>query len=451
MLIRDLGLDFVSNGMKSNNKFEFSCALVLAALAMISASSLAQPLERVVAEVVRLHPKLSSARAGALGVQAEIEVAQAALNPKLNFSGGGGRGYSFSNGGVSAAGDIIAQGVYPLYDGRRSLNEISRQEYRFLTAQQKADQVRDQLIAIAVDAYIEVGKQEALMKLAADNVQAHQDLMNKVLEIVKLDRGRGVDATQVAVRLQQAKVNLNAQRNAHSEARAVLADLLGRNDYEALAVKDPSSSMPKNLLEANTWLGDHPTMKAAQSDARVSDYAAQIAAAWAKPRVDVLGTLSNPQSAVNSRYFSNFDVRLGVQWSAFDGGAGRAAERAASLQKVAAEEQIKAVLKDLASDVSRTWSQMRSREGRFTEFVDLALRAREVREAYWEQFRIGRRSILDLLNAENEGFQASLNAEQVRQEMLQYQYRVLSSTGRLSRWLELDEPVVNVGAVPTKN
>jgi outer membrane protein, adhesin transport system len=192
-------------------------------------------------------------------------------------------------------------------------------------------------------------------------------------------------------------------------------------------------------------------MKAARAEAKVSDYASQIAAAWSKPSIDVLGTLSNPSSALNSRYFSNFDVRLGIQWSAFDGGAGRAAERAAEMQRLAAEEQIKAVQKDLATDVSRAWSQMRSREGRFTEFVDLALRAREVRAAYWEQFRIGRRSILDLLNAENEGFQASLNAEQARQEMLQFQYRVLSSTGRLSKWLELDEPVVNVGAAPTKN
>jgi outer membrane protein, adhesin transport system len=423
--------------MKSKRKIEHVVLILWAASGLFSSPLAAQPIERIVAEALRNHPKLAAARAGAFGVQAEIEVAQAALKPKLNFSGGGGRGFSFASGGAAPAGDIVAQGVYPLYDGLRSVNEINRQEYRFLTSQQKADQVRDQLIAVVADAYVEVGKQEALVKLASDNVDAHQDLMSKVLEIVKLDRGRGVDATQVAVRLQQAKVNLNAQRNAFNEARAVLADLLGRDDFVVLVAKDPATGMPPSLVEANTWLQEHPTMKAARAEAKVSDYASQIAAAWSKPRIDVLGTLSNPSSALNSRYFSNFDVRLGIQWSAFDGGAGRAAERAAEMQRLAAEEQIKAVQKDLATDVSRAWSQMRSREGRFTEFV--------------EQFRIGRRSILDLLNAENEGFQASLNAEQARQEMLQFQYRVLSSTGRLSKWLELDEPVVNVGAAPTKN
>jgi outer membrane protein, adhesin transport system len=437
--------------MKINKKHTFLMLLLSLGGNIISESSLAQPLEKVVAEAIRNHPKLAAARAGAYGVQAEIEVAQAALRPKLNFSGGGGRGYSFASGSVSPGGDIVAQGSYPLYDGKRSINEIGRQEARFSNAQQKADQTRDQLVASTTDAYIEVVKQEALVKLSADNVQQHQNLMAKVLEIVQLDRGRGVDATQVAVRLQQAKVNLNAQRNALNEAKAVLADLLGRADFEATTVKDPASALPKSLGEATALLDDHPSIKAARADAKTSDYAAQIAGAWSKPKVDVLGTLSNPSSALNSRYFSNFDVRLGVQWSAFDGGAGRAAERAAALQKQASEEQIKVVLRELSTDVSRSWSQMQSREGRFTEFVDLALRARAVREAYWEQFRIGRRSILDLLNAENEGYQATLSAEQVRQEMIQFQYRVLSSTGTLSKWLELDEPVVPVDAAAIKN
>ncbi len=437
--------------MNFNNKSLFLIVFLCLVENLFGESVRAQTLERLVAEAVRNHPRLSAARAGAYGVQAEIEVAQAALRPKLNFSGGGGRGYSFASGGVSPGGDIVAQGSYPLYDGKRSLNEISRQESRFSNAQQKADQIRDQLVGSTTDAYIEVVKQEALVKLSAENVQAHQSLMSKVLEIVQLDRGRAIDATQVAVRLQQAKVNLNAQRNALNEAKAALADLLGRPDFEATTVKDPTSALPKNLGEATTLLDNHPSIKAARADAKTSDYAAQIAAAWSKPKVDVLGTLSNPSSALNSRYFSNFDVRLGVQWSAFDGGAGRAAERAAELQKQASEEQVKVVLRELSTDVSRSWAQMQSREGRFTEFVDLSLRARAVREAYWEQFRIGRRSILDLLNAENEGFQATLSAEQVRQEMIQFQYRVLSSTGTLSKWLELDEPVVPSDAAAIKN
>jgi outer membrane protein TolC len=408
----------------------------------ISVCSQAQPLEAVVADVVRTHPRLTAARAGAYGVEAEIEVANAALRPKLGFSGGAGRGRNFSSNTANPAGDISMQGSLPLYDGNRSINEIARQESRFVNASERANQVRDTLINQTTDAYIEVIKQQSLEKIAISNVEAHESLMAKVNEIVQLDRGRAIDATQVAVRLQQARVNLNARRNALNEANTALEDLTGRAIQGEKMVRDPSSIMPSGLPEATAWLDDHPSVKAARADAKAAERAAQIAAAWAQPKVDLLGTLSNPNSFTNHRYFSNADVRLGVQWSAFDGGAGKAAAASANQQKIAAAEQTKSVVRDLSSDVSRSWAQMKSREGRFVAYTDLAKRAREVREAYWEQFRIGRRSILDLLNAENEGFLATLQAEQERQELMQNQYRVLATTGRLAKWLGLDEPVV---------
>jgi outer membrane protein TolC len=422
--------------------FQNQVLLVGMASMLFSSGIQAQPLEAVVADVLRTHPRLAAARASALGVESEIEVANAALRPKLGFSGGAGRGRNFATNNVNPAGDIAMQGTYPLYDGNRAINEIARQESRFVNAAQRANQVRDTLISQTSDAYIEVIKQESLEKIALSNVEAHESLMAKVTEIVQLDRGRAIDATQVAVRLQQAKVNLNARRNALNEAITALEDLTGQRQGNQKVVRDPASVMPGSLPEATLLLQDHPNAKAARADAKAADRAAQIAAAWDKPRIDLLGTLSNPSSFSNTRYFSNADVRLGVQWSAFDGGAGKAAAVATNQQAIAANEQVKSVVRDLSTDVSRSWAQMKSREGRFIAFSDLAKRAREVREAYWEQFRIGRRSILDLLNAENEGFLATLQAEQERQELLQNQYRVLATTGRLSSWLGLDEPVI---------
>jgi outer membrane protein TolC len=420
--------------------------IFLAAATMSSASfstdSFSQSLYVTVERVVKSHPRLAAARAGALGVESEIEVANAALRPKLGFSGGTGRGYNFGSNVATPAGDIQMQGTYPLYDGNRSLNEIARQESRFVNAAQRANQVRDVLISQTADAYIEVIKQEALEKIALGNVEAHESLMTKVNDIVFLDRGRAVDAIQVAVRLQQARVNLNARRNALNEAITALEDLTTSKVVVESKASDPISAMPTSLPEAMMWLEDHPSVKASRADAVAADKAAQIAAAWDKPKVDLLGTLSNPSSFSNSRYFSSADVRLGVQWAAFDGGAGKAAAAAASQQKIAAAEQVKSIVRDLSTDVSRSWAQMKSREGRFLAYSDLAKRAKEVREAYWEQFRIGRRSILDLLNAENEGFLATLQAEQERQELIQNQYRVLATTGRLAKWLGLDEPVV---------
>jgi outer membrane protein, adhesin transport system len=416
------------------------CALIALTASLVCQ---AQTLEALVAEAIREHPRVLAARASALGVKSEIDIAASALEPRLSVSGGGGRNYSFAGGNASRTGDVILQGSYPLWDADRSVNEINRQEARFLNAQQKADQIRELLIAQTADAYIEIVKQEGLLKISKDNVQAHLGLMEKVEEIVKLDRGRGIDAIQVAVRLQMARVTMSTRQNGLSEARAALADLVGRTDTKILDPRDPSNSLPQSLEQAATWLTTHPSVKAAMADAKVADYAAKIASTWAYPKVELLGSLNNPTSAVNNRYFSGFDVRLGVQWPLFDGGAGKAAESVAIQQKTVAQESVKALLRELSTEVSRQWFQVQSREGRFAAYGDLAMRASAVREAYWEQFRIGRRSILDLLNAENEVFQAMLAAETERQERVQLQYRLLAATGRLAQWLGLAEPNVS--------
>ena len=60
-----------------------------------------------------------------------------------------------------------------------------------------------------------------------------------------------------------------------------------------------------------------------------------------------------------------------------------------------------------------------------------------VRDNYWEQFKIARRSILDLLNVENEIFQARTSAQTDAAEQEQARYRVLAATARLGEFFNL--------------
>jgi adhesin transport system outer membrane protein len=58
-----------------------------------------------------------------------------------------------------------------------------------------------------------------------------------------------------------------------------------------------------------------------------------------------------------------------------------------------------------------------------------------VRAAYWEQFQIGKRSIIDLLNAENETYQSRISAVTERIELLQVKYRLLGTLAGLTGFL----------------
>ena len=402
----------------------------------------AETLSQVVDQVLKTHPRLRAALSTARSVRHEIDQAEAGHNPKFGLIADPGRSYNRVTGDWGAAGDFGVRGTYLLYDGKRTDNEIDRQRARYQSASERSKVTEDQLAAQVSDAYIEVIKQERLEQLAAANVDAHTDLYAKTQEIVKFDKGRAYDLTQAAARLLQAKVTLSSRRGLLQEARAFLVDLSGFQPRDLIVPADPSTAIPPTQRAALDQLDLHPALKAAQADIESARRASDIAAAWSKPRVDLQGTINSPQDFEGDRnYLKGYDVRFAMQWNPFDGGAGRAGALAAAEQVNAAKDNADSVRRDLSNEVTRAWSQIETRRSRMNAWDDLTKQNAKVRDAYWQQFKIGRRSMLDLLNAENELFQTKSSAETDRTELMQFQYRLLGTLAQLTQWLGVSKAV----------
>jgi outer membrane protein, adhesin transport system len=422
-------------------KHAIAVAISLISLLCATTAS-SQSLETVLEQVLATHPRLKVASATARSVKFEIQQAEAAKNPKFSsiVDGGYNHGEVVRNGqagtGWNRSGDLGLRGSYLLFDAKRSDNEISRQQARYTTAQERLVQTRETLTTQVTDAYLEVIKQEKLEQLAKDNFAAHQALRSKVAEIVKIDKGRQYDLTQVDARTQQAQVTLASRQGSTQEARAVLAEWARTNVQNPQAPRDPANAMPPTQTAALDQLSDHPSLRAAQSETEVARRAAAVAGAWVYPRVDAQASVNSPKNGEGQRqYFTGYDVRLAVQWQPFDGGAGRAGADAAAEQLNAAQDNEASVRRDLSTDVSRFWAQIESRRGRSGAWNNLVTQTSQVRDNYWQQFTIGKRSILDLLNAENESFQSRLSAEQERLETQQAQYRLLGSLAQIGGFL----------------
>jgi TolC family type I secretion outer membrane protein len=426
----------------------FSSAALAVFFATASAAR-ADTLSQVVDQVLKTHPRLKAALSTARSVKYEIEQAQAGNNPKFGLIADPGRAYNRATRDWGAAGDFGMRGTYLLYDGNRTDNEIDRQRSRFQSASERSKVTEDQLAAQVSDAYIEVLKQRRLEQLAASNVDAHTDLYEKTQEIVKLDKGRAYDLTQAGARLQQAKVTLSSRRGLLEEARLFLNDLAGFQPRDLVMPVDPVKAIPPTQRAALDQLDLHPALKAAQAEIETARRASDIAAAWYKPRVDLQGTVNSPQDFQGDRdYLKGYDVRFAMQWNPFDGGAGRAASQAAAEQLNAAKDNTDSVRRDLSNEVTRFWSQIETRRSRMGAWDDLVKQNARVRDAYWQQFKIGKRSMLDLLNAENELFQTKSSAETDRMELLQSQYRLLGGLAQLTQWLGVSRSVATSPSEP---
>lgn len=417
-----------------------AAAMAVAALLLAPLSAAGQTLREAVAIALESNPKVLGARTTAQAISHEITGARSQMNARYGLIIEPAYGYVRES-GTNSRGDLGVQAIKPLYDSGRTDNEVARQRARLSGANQDLERARAEIALEVADAYIEVIKQHALTKLADDYVAAIESLNRRVEEIVKLDRGRGYDLLQTQSRLQQARLTRANREGTLLEAQAALNQLVGR-PVTRLAEPAAPRDLPDSVEAALAALDHHPAVLAGMAEVEAARRAAAVANAWDKPAISARARVHSPEYPLGNRqWFGGYDVGFVTDWNPFDGGAGAARAAAANEQIRAAEEDAAATRRDIATEVARHWTQMRSRAARTGSLDDLVEGARKVRAAYWEQFQIGKRSIIDLLNAENETYQSRLSATTERIELVQVQYRLLGTLAMLTRFLDLPAAV----------
>lgn len=402
----------------------------------------AQSLGEAVALALRTNPKVLGAQTAAQAISHEITGAKSQMNTRFGLIIEPAYGY-VREAGTATRGDLGVQAIKPIYDSGRTDNEVAKQRARLAGANQEFELARADIALKVADAYVEVVKQQGLMALAADYVSAIAALNARVEEIVKLDRGRGYDLLQTQSRLQQARLTRASREGTLQEAQAALGQLVGKPVLQTTEPPAPGP-LPDSLEQAMASLDLHPSVIAGLAEIEAARRAAAVARAWDKPAFSVRGRVHSPEYPVGERqWFGGYDVGIVTDWNPFDGGAGAAKAAAANAQVLAIEDVAAATRRDLAAEVAKQWTQMQSRAARTSSLDDLVDGARKVRAAYWEQFQIGKRSILDLLNAENETYQSRLSATTERMELIQVRYRLMGSLARLNEYLGI-QPAIPV-------
>ncbi len=397
----------------------------------------AQALEVLVRNALDANPKVLAARATARATNFEVTQAQTAWSPRLNLIADPGRSFKISGASSIQSGDIGLRGSQLIYDGGKSDAEIDRQKARLSASEQRVIVSAEQIASQIADLYLEALKQSRLANVATDNVAAHQDLVRRVQDIVAVDRGRGSDLIQAQARLEQARLSYQQRQSAYLEAIAQVASLVNRPVGQISPVRDAAAFAPQSEAAAGELLKTHPAILAADADAAAASQAAKIAAAWNKPRLDLQTSLQRDTTFQSGHYGRAIDVRVVSNWIGYDGGGAQAAASAASEQAQAALSTSDGILRDLTVEVTRNLQAITTRTARTATWANLIGQLNAVKDGYWEQFKIGRRSILDLLNVQSEMFQAASSAESDRNEINQSQYRLLGATAQLNTFLGL--------------
>ena len=372
------------------------------------------PLKAAVEKAVLTNPEVTSRfhlyRAAVDG----IDVARAAYRPRVDLNASAGRdsdritarspeGQSLSRSGVALTLSQL------LWDGLGTRSEVERLGHEKLTRYFELLEATEQTALEAARAYYDVQRFRRLVQLAEDNYVQHKYASLQIQSRFKAGVGRGVDLEQANARLALAESNLTTEI-------ANLHDVTAR--YQRIVGEAPPAQMPQlaaltrglpgnSEATMNAAIRQSPAVSASIENLRAARAAVQARKAPYQPRIEARvrsGAGNNFDGIRDQKRDSSAEIVL--NWNLYNGGADAARVR----QQTSFLQQAEDLRDKACRDTRQTAAIAHNDTRKLSEQVALldrnTLAIEKARDAYRQQFDIGQRSLLDLLNSENELYTA---------------------------------------------
>ncbi len=431
-----------------------ACAAPAWGYGWISDRDGAIPLKESIEAMMRTSHALKASQENRSALGHEIDRAKAGWGPRLDLEARGGFGYldnsttrSYKADGAaphSSASLIITQ---PLWDGFRTLGRVNEAEASFRAMDHRVMDNANSLALDAVIAHIDVMRRSEVFELAKENVAAHETILQKTRERA----GHGVDTL---ADVSQAQSRLARAKSSLSEAEAFLR--IGQDTYTRLtghalgSVELAPVAMPETMYESveqtlELARAGNPLISAFKEDILAARARKQQAKAAFSPTVDIeAGPSYSDRDGRHDLFSSEFSVSAVTRWNLFNSMADVNEGKAADARIRQSRQSLYDYLDDLKLSVEESWTQLQTAQEQlafYNEAVEFNL---ATRDAYQEQFIVGQRSLLDLLDAENELFSSSSLAATANANALIAAYRMKALTGELLPSFDISTGIIKV-------
>ncbi len=391
--------------------------LIVALLASFTVPAAAETLTQAVARAVARFPEIQGSLSRREAIDAQVGQARAELLPSVNVAVGEGREKSNNAGTRQFFGDdptltrreadiVVSQ---LLFDGGVATGQVSRFGARAKAAGFEVTNTAQSVALRAGQAFIEVRRLREQLRIAHENVALHERSLGDVTMLANSGRGHRADAVQAEARLALARSEVEQQGGQLRQAEATYRYLIGVAPGQLDMPEQLGSALPKQLGQGlDQALAAHPAILAAKLEFDAAQYDRDSARARrAAPRVTLdAGTSRNRD--LDGVLGSNDDnyVMLRLRYNLFRGFGDDARVRETQARIAEAIAGIERARVEVERDVRRAWEGLASDRARLPQLDRYARASAEVAEAYRAQFQLGQRSLLDVLNAENERFRA---------------------------------------------
>jgi adhesin transport system outer membrane protein len=290
----------------------------------------------------------------------------------------------------------------------------------------------EQISLRAIETYLDVLRRQEQLVLIQDNLHAHEKTYEQIKLRADSGVGRKADLEQIQARQALSQANVASAEANLRESIINFKRVVGEAPMD-LVKPEPAGSLPASADEAvEAGLNNHPILNSAKADIDATIAQTHAAEAALHPRVDLeLGADWN--NHLDGVKFKDNDAyaMLRLRYNLFRGGADSARVSETKIQTLEAIEVSNRTRRQIEESTRLSWNALQTAMDRLPKLKEQADATERTRDAYYKQFNIGQRTLLDVLDSENELYTAKSNYVDAQYIELFAHYRLAADMGKL--------------------
>ncbi|CAK4067853.1 TolC family outer membrane protein [Vibrio sp. MarTm2] len=425
--------------MNWNKLKVLSCAVAL------SFPAHSQTLEQAVAYTITNNPKVKASYNEFQSKFYDSEASVGAYLPKIDLDAG--IGYEKVDLASGTENELTRKEAtitltQLIWDGNATLNDMDR------TAAD-AESVRYQLLADAQDIalevtkiYLDATKAYEVLALSESNLAVHKEIYRDIKKRVDSGIGSTADMSQVEARLAKAHGNLLAAQNNLFDVHTQFKRIVGQAPQGLTFPRADQNAIPFTIDDAlEDAMNNHPVIKIAQADVDSARFQFDQTKGVNYPTLSFEANQTWREDAGGIEGSSEeFSAMLRMRYNLYNGGSDSDRSDSAAYQLNKAKDLRNYTFRTVEEGLRLSWSALDLTVQQKEFLADHVDSASDTVIAYEKQYRLGKRTLLDLLNTENELFEARKGYLDAKYDEQYAKYRVMNATGGLLSALRVDTP-----------
>jgi len=401
--------------------------MVCLAAVLLPMGCWSQSLQEAISMALERYPSIASSRYKTEAAKSDITRAQGAHWPQLSWSGS----YNdYRNDGLPNRWIQTPVLSLNLWSGGRIQSDVERSQAQARASQNQESITRDDVALFTSEAYLQWAHHMKMTVLARENLNAHEKILNDFQIITRVDPGRRIDLNQAQVRFDNAKLSMiRSEIDMRLAAERLARMIMAPAPPEPSGLEFSPTIPYPTLARAQADLNDeHPVIARLLAQREAALASVRYARAQGAPTVNLSHAKSIPPGLAQGLFVTQLQLNVPL----IDGGTAQGAVGVAMANLRSLEADLLETRLTLNEQLASSWANWQLSGQRADMGKEQTRTAQTLAYGYEQQFRAGRRSLLDLLNIQSDLYTYKSNTATALNESLLSQVRILAHLGQLA-------------------